>query len=82
LNKSFTEQSARKKVIAGVEQILKKNRIWEYAVTHAGNPEAAGFFASEMFRLTGRKPLYLEHASPVLIANTGPGVACLSLMLE
>lgn len=82
LNKSFTEQGARRKVIAGVEKMLKKNRIWEYTVTHAGNPETAEFLASEMFRLTGRKPLYLEHASPVLVANTGPGVACLSLMLE
>ena len=82
LNKSFTEQSARRKVVAEVGRTLKKNRIWEYAITHAGNPGTAEFYANEMLRLTGKKPLYFEHASPVLVANTGPGVVCLSLMLE
>ena len=80
--KSFTEKGARRKVIAEIEHLLKKNRIWEYAITHAANLETSHFYADEMERLTGKKPLYLEHASPALVTHAGPGVVCISLMLE
>jgi hypothetical protein len=35
-----------------------------------------------MEKLTGRKPLFVDHASPVLAANTGAGVVAVSIMLE
>jgi fatty acid-binding protein DegV len=35
-----------------------------------------------MEKLTGKKPLFIEQVSPVLGANTGPGVTGISVMLE
>ena len=81
-SKSFTEKACSRKVIRDFERIIRKNRIWEYAITHAANPETANFYAAEMERLTGKKPLYLEHASPVLVTHTGPGMVCISYLLE
>ncbi|MEI6887901.1 MAG: DAK2 domain-containing protein [Bacteroidales bacterium] len=81
-SKSFTEKSCSRKVIRDFERIVRKNKIWEYTITHADNLEMANFYASEMERLTGKKPLYLDHASPVLVSNTGPGMVCVSYLLE
>jgi hypothetical protein len=81
-SKSFSEMGSMKKVIQDISQVTKGKKIWEYAITHANNPFAAQWFAKEMENLTGKKPVFIEHASPALAANTGPGIACVSLMLE
>ncbi|MCX6245442.1 MAG: DegV family EDD domain-containing protein [Bacteroidetes bacterium] len=81
-SKSFTEKASMKKVIRNIEQISKKNKIWGYVITHASNPETAGWFAERMEELTGKKPVFIGPASPALGVNTGPGVACVSFMLE
>ncbi|MCK9422303.1 MAG: DegV family EDD domain-containing protein [Bacteroidales bacterium] len=82
LQKSFTEKSSRKKVIRDISGIAAKNPIWGYTITHANNPATAAWYAGEMEKLTGKKPLFIDHVSPALVTNTGPGVACVAFMLE
>jgi fatty acid-binding protein DegV len=62
--------------------MLRNNKVWEYAITHANNQPIAEWYATEMEKLTGKKPVFIDHASPALVANTGPGVVCVSLMME
>jgi DegV family protein with EDD domain len=81
-SKSFSEKGSMKKIIKGLGKYLKGKTVWEYAITHADNPDTAEWYASELEKITGKKPIFIEHASPALVANTGPGVACISLMLE
>jgi DegV family protein with EDD domain len=81
-SKSFRVQTAMKKVIRDISRLMKGNTLWEYAITHAGNPEGAAWYQEEMIKLTGRKPAFVDHVSPALVANTGSGVVCVSLMLE
>ena len=80
--KSFSEKSSMKKVINNISKIIAGKKVWEYTITHANNPSSAQWYAGEMEKLTGKKPLFIDHASPALVANAGPGVACVSLMLE
>jgi len=80
--KSFTKRGAMDKTMKDITRTISGKDIWEYAISHAGNPEAAFWFATEMEKLTGRKPLFVDHASPVLAANTGAGVVAVSIMLE
>jgi uncharacterized protein len=82
LQKSFTKRGAMEKTMKDIARNITGKDIWEYAISHAGNPEAAQWFATEMEKLTGRKPLFVDHASPVLAANTGAGVVAVSIMLE
>jgi fatty acid-binding protein DegV len=49
---------------------------------HANNPEAADWYSAEMEKLTGQKPAFVDHVSPVLAANIGEGVVGVALMLE
>ncbi|NQV01829.1 MAG: DegV family EDD domain-containing protein [Bacteroidia bacterium] len=80
--KSLSVKGSRKKLMAKIRKILKGEEIWEYAITHADNLEVAEFYAVEMEKMTGRKPLFMDHVSPVLVANTGPGVVGVSFMLK
>ena len=82
LSKSFTEKGSMKKVMKNIAEITKGKKVWEYAITHANNTAAAQWYSAQMEALTGKKPLYIDHASPAIAANTGPGIACVSLMLE
>jgi len=81
-SKSLTEKTSRKKAIRSIQKMLAKNQLWEYAITHAGNQEIADWYAAEMEKLSGKKPVFVDHASPALVANTGPGVVCVSFMLQ
>jgi fatty acid-binding protein DegV len=71
-----------KKVIRNIQQIAQKHKIWGYAITHANNARTAEWFAVQMEKVTGQKPVFIAPASPALGANAGPGVACVSFMLE
>jgi len=82
LDKSFSEKSAQRKVLGRVRKLLAKNEVWEYAITHAENQAVADYYAVEMEKMTGKKPVFIDHISPVLVANTGPGVVAISLMLK
>jgi len=81
-SKSFTEKGSMKKVIRNIQRIAQKNKIWGYAITHASNSRTAEWYATQLERITGLKPAFIAPASPALGANTGPGVACVSFMLE
>jgi DegV family protein with EDD domain len=80
--KSFTEKGSLKKVIRNIQRIADSNKIWGYAITHANNSHTAEWLAEQMERITGLAPSFISAASPALGANTGPGVACVSFMLE
>ncbi|MFH1298103.1 MAG: DegV family protein [Bacteroidota bacterium] len=80
--KSLSINGSKKKLLANIRKILQGQEIWEYAITHADNQEVAEYYASEMEKMTGKKPLFLSHISPVLAANTGPGVVGVSFMLK
>jgi DegV family protein with EDD domain len=81
-SKSFTMKGSMKKTIRDIQSKIKGKTVWEYSITHANNPEAADWFAVEMEKLTGKKPVFVASASPVLAAHVGPGVTCVSLMME
>ncbi|MEI6683405.1 MAG: DegV family protein [Bacteroidota bacterium] len=81
-SKSFSEKGCMKKVMQNISKTIAGKAVWEYSITHADNPSTAEWYALEMEKLTGKKPLFIDHASPALVANTGPGIACVSLMLE
>jgi len=82
IGKSLSIQGAHKKLFGIIKKILKGEEVWEYAITHASNSPVAEYYAIEMEKMTGKKPLFIDHVSPVLVANTGPGVVAVSFMLK
>ena len=78
---AFTEKGALAKVMRNLEQTLKGRAVWNYALTHARDPELVAEYAGRMEQMTGRKPLFVESSTPGIIANTGPGI-CIAALLE
>jgi uncharacterized protein len=80
--KSLTEMGSMRKIIRSMEKVASENRIWEYTITHAAGEKTAEWYRKEMVRITGKEPLFIDHASPALVANTGPGIVAIAYLLE
>jgi len=81
-SKSFSSKGSMKRVLQNLVHETKNKKIWGYAITHANNAAAAQWYETEMEKLTGKKPVFIDHASPALAANIGPGIACISVLLD
>lgn len=82
IGKSLSIKGAHKKLFNVIKKTVKEEEVWEYAITHADNAAVAEYYAVEMEKITGKKPVFMDHVSPVLVANTGPGVVAISFMLK
>ncbi len=80
--KPFSEKASMKMVMKEMERFVTGKKIWGYAISYSDNESTANWFAEQMESLVGKKPVFIQQASPVLVTNTGPGVVALSVMLE
>lgn len=80
--KPFTEKGSRNLVIDSVKKSITKRQVWGYSISHAKNITSAKWYHDQMLQLTGKDPLFINDASPVLGVNAGPGVVALSIMFE
>jgi len=71
-----------KQLMDDASGIIKKGKIWGYAISHIRNLETAEWYASQMEKLTGKKPVFINDCSPVLGVHGGPGTVVLSIMEE
>lgn len=82
IGKPFTEKGSIKMVMKETRDLIEKNEIWGFAISHANNFETANIYAKEVEKLTGLKALFISDATPALALNAGTGVVALSLMLK
>ena len=68
-------------VIDEMKSFVGDKAVWGYSISHADNQEAADWYAGQMEAITGKRPVFINQASPVLATNAGPGVVALSVML-
>jgi DegV family protein with EDD domain len=80
--KPLTEKGSIKLLMKAAKKQIDENEIWGYAISHANNRSTAEYYAREIEKLTGLKPLYISDAPPALALNAGPGVVALSIMLK
>ncbi|HNW52924.1 MAG TPA: DegV family protein [Bacteroidales bacterium] len=80
--KAFSEKGSMNQLIKVASELVEKGKIWGYAISHVRNPETAQWYATEMERLTGQKPRFVNACSPVLGVHGGPGTVVLSIMEE
>lgn len=80
--KPFSEKKSMKMIMEEMKKFISGNKIWGYTITHANNLSTANWFAGQIEELTGKKPEYIQNASPVLVTNVGVGVVSVSIMLD
>lgn len=77
---SFTSKNNFKKILGLVKDNYEHKKIWNYCVMHVDNTEAAQYLADKIEKLTGRKPLYIEDACPMLASKVGPNAVAVAIM--
>jgi DegV family protein with EDD domain len=80
--KPLNEKASMKIVMDEMKRYVGNNEVWGYSISHAENLTAANWYADQMEAITGKKPTFINEASPVLVTNAGPGVVALSVMLK
>ena len=80
--KPFTLKQSMRLVMKEFEKILKDRRVWGYAMSHASNLKTAEWYAEKMEALTGEPPLFIQNASPALVANVGLGVVAINVLMD
>jgi DegV family protein with EDD domain len=81
-DKAFSQKSNMRKVMRTIIKETENQRIWNYIILHAQNPEAADWYSNEMKILTGMPPISTVNISPVIGMHTGIGAAAIAYMLE
>jgi len=82
LEKSFSPNTSRVKIINHIKKILKSNTIWNYIVLHANNSDDADWYTSKMIAITGKQPVAVLNISPVIGAHAGIGASAIAFMTE
>lgn len=80
--KPLTEKGSINLVMKEMKKLISENEIWGYAISHANNEDTANYYAHEVEKLCGLKPVYINDAPPALALNAGPGVVALSIMIK
>lgn len=79
---SFTSKDSYKKILKLIKENYEHKKIWNYCITHVDNLEAAQYLSDKIEKLTGRKPLYIEDACPMLAGKVGPKAVAVAIMEE
>ena len=80
--KPFTEKACMTRIMQEIEKHMQTRKVWGYAISHIRNQELADVYARKLEELTGNPAEFINHASPVLGVNGGPGIVVVSVMFE
>jgi uncharacterized protein len=80
--KTFSQDANMELVMKYIRKINYDNKIWNYIIMHAGNPEAAEWYSERMENLTGKMPVSVVNISPVIGANAGIGAASVAVLFD
>lgn len=81
LSLSLSVKGSMRKVLKNITREISGKPVWGYAITHTREHGAVDEYIQQMEQLTGRKPLFVEHSTPAIVANTGTGI-CITVMLK
>ncbi len=81
-DKAFSQRGNLRNTLKHLRKAAAGNRVWEYCVLHAHNPEDAGAYALETEAIFGKKPAYVMEISPVIGLNAGVGAVAVSFLME
>lgn len=80
--KPFTERASMARIMREIEKLMLNQKVWGYAISHIRNQKVADIYAKKLHDLTGKPAEFINHASPVLGVNAGPGIVVVSVMFE
>jgi DegV family protein with EDD domain len=82
LDKTFSQSSNMRRVIAHAKKLIAGHKTWGYLVLHAQNLESTDYFISEMEKLTGMRPLAIIDTTPIIGLHSDEKALAIALMIE
>lgn len=79
---SFSSKKSYKNTLDSFRKFVKGKKVWNYAITHADNMEAALYLQDKVKEMTGKEALYITEVSPMLTGKVGPKTISISVILE
>ncbi len=80
--KTFSRNANFKKIISEIGKMADQKEVWNYAIGHGKNIARADKYATELEKIIGKPPLYIENIGPVVGAHNGTGVVGIGIMLK
>lgn len=80
--KPLTAKGSINLVLKEMRTLVKNQKVWGYAISHADNIETAQIYIDEMKAMTGLEPEFVSPATPALAVHAGVGVVAISIMLD
>lgn len=82
--KSFSRKASINQVLRLLEEHLKTERVWNYAVIYSNKEEAvtARNYAEKLEKIIGKPPSFIENISPVIGVHAGRGTIGVAVMFE
>ncbi|MBN1326690.1 MAG: DegV family EDD domain-containing protein [Candidatus Cloacimonetes bacterium] len=78
--KSFSRRVNMKKITAIIENIARKNALWNYAIVHAQAESRAKEYGQKLTDILGIEPAYIMNISPVVGVHNGIGAIGIGIM--
>ena len=82
LQKSFGEKGCMKQLVNRIAKLSNENEVLDYTISHVNNPTSAKWYSEKLENIIGKKPTWVNEATPVLGVNVGPGTIAVSVMLK
>jgi len=82
LQKAFSYNSNRRKVLENVRKAISNQTLYGYAITHVSSGSDAGYFINEMKSLTGKEPAFVSNVTPSLGLHTGKGTVAIAFQMK
>lgn len=82
IGKTLSFKKSQDLMLSKTIKDLRGKDVWGYAITHADNLKGAHWIARKMEALTGKKPEFINSATPVLVTHAGIGAVSLSVLVD
>jgi uncharacterized protein len=80
--KSFNRRGAMAKILARIEALASREKVWNYAIVHAKNAGRAAAYQDRLTAMLGRPPAYIMDVSPVIGVHCGVGAVAVAVLMD
>ncbi len=80
--KSFNRKGNMAKILARIKSLAERDRVWNYALVHAKNPDRVKEYEAKLTGMLGRPPAYVMDVSPVIGVHSGVGAVAVAILME
>ncbi|HSG67670.1 MAG TPA: DegV family protein, partial [Bacteroidales bacterium] len=80
--KTFSQKASLEKIFRHIEKLISGDKVWNYIILHAQNPEGALLAKQRLEHIIGKGPVSVVNISPVIGMHAGQGAIAIAVLNE